>query len=161
MKIQEFLRQSPTMRILAAAREMEIAMRDILSGESLNLLQALVLVSLFFEEGTESRPSELHETFSTTKSHISHCISRLEELGFVKRSPEMKDRRACRVRLTAKGSEACRDLIRYFDRLQAASESALTPISLSTFLEALDTLVSVHSGAPERKEEEPFPVAPI
>lgn len=52
-------------------------------------------------------PGRLAETLVRTSGGMTKTVDRLERLGFVRRSPDPRDRRGVLVRLTAKGRRLC------------------------------------------------------
>src|SRR6185312_5462069 len=65
-----------------------------------------ILVRLSEAPSRSLRMSELAEASVSSKSRISHAVSRLEERGWVKRSECASDRRGQEAHLTPKGFAA-------------------------------------------------------
>ncbi len=83
MRIDAFLRESPMFAVNRAARRFESLAARVLAADDLGFLEALVLAALFFEAPRQVKPSQLAETFSTTRGNLSHCISSLEAKGLL------------------------------------------------------------------------------
>ena len=97
-----------------------------------------ILVRLSEAPERRLRMSRLASTSLSSRSRISHAVARLEEAGWVRRVPDLDDRRGLsaeltdagleRLRLAAPGHvETVRELL--FDRLDAAQLAALGEIS--------------------------------
>lgn len=134
MKIETYLRQSPLFEISWAARKFETHLAQQLGHGTVGLLEALVLVSIFFEKPLTVTPSCLAETFSTTRGNISHCISSLEAKGLVGRKIDPEDARAFRLLLKPQGKKIAMQLIRTLDRMQASFERTIGAKELETAL---------------------------
>ena len=61
-----------------AARRFEALAAQVFADDNLNFLEGLVLAAMFFEAPRPVRPSQLAETFATTRGNVSHCVSSLE-----------------------------------------------------------------------------------
>ena len=85
MRIETFLKESPMFCIALTARRFDSLTTQLLKADGLNFLEALILSTLFFESPAAVKPSQLAETFETTRGNVSHCISSLEAKGFVQR----------------------------------------------------------------------------
>jgi DNA-binding MarR family transcriptional regulator len=122
MRIEAFLKESPLFAVTSAARRLEGLTAQVLEGDNLSFLEALVLAALFFEAPQPVRPSSLAETFGTTRSHVSHCVSSLEAKGLLRRNIDPDDGRAYRLTLKPQGKRTAVRVIGAFDRLQRAFE---------------------------------------
>ncbi len=122
MRIEAFLKESPLFAVTSAARRLEGLTTQVLEGDNLSFLEALVLAALFFEAPHPVRPSSLAETFGTTRSHVSHCVSSLEAKGLLRRNIDPDDGRAYRLTLKPQGKRTAVRVIGAFDRLQRAFE---------------------------------------
>lgn len=118
MKIKSFLEESPLFAITRAARVLEASLNRSLSGEDLTFFQGLVLVAIFFEDPVLVNPSQLAESFSTTRGNMSHCLSSLEARGLVKRQIDPEDARVFRISIRPDGRKRAMRLIRTFDGIQ-------------------------------------------
>ena len=118
MRIEAFLRQSPLFAVRQASSRFEAHFARILRNRDISLMEALVLVSVFFEEPKRINPSNLAETLGVTRGNVSHCISTLEAKGMVRRRIDPDDARAIHVLLKPEGRSQAMRLIRTFDRLQ-------------------------------------------
>lgn len=125
MKIQKYLSQSPIFAINSSFEQIIPKINKRLKNEKLNLLQALVLTALFFEEKTEVTPSTLSEVFKTSRGNISHIISELESQGYVKRVVGVKDARQFKIELKSEGRKKALSLIKFFDKIQEVIELKL------------------------------------
>ncbi len=125
MKIKKYLQQSPVFALNSAYEAVIPALNKQLRKEKLNLLQGLVLTALFFEDNSDVNPSQLADIFQTSRGNMSHILSALEYLGFVKRVVNEKDARGFKIELKPDGRKKALTLIKFFDRLQNQFEKQL------------------------------------
>lgn len=118
MKIDKYLQQSPLFALNAAYETVITSLNREMRQEGLNLLQGLVLTSLFFEGRTDVTPSSLADVFRTSRGNISHIISSLEEKGYVRRRLDVEDARRFHLELKPEGRRKALHLIRFYDRWQ-------------------------------------------
>ena len=118
MRIQTFLEHSPVFAVRRAAQRLEADVARILGASGVTFLEALVLVSIFFEEPRAIKPSRLAATLHTTRGNVSHCISALEARGLLRRRIDPEDARALNLFLRPAGKSTAMRVIRTLDRLQ-------------------------------------------
>ncbi len=126
-----------------AARHFESLTARVLAADGLGFLEALVLAALFFEAPRQVKPSQLAETFSTTRGNVSHCISSLEAKGFLQRRIDPEDARAYLLSLKPQGKRCALRVIAAFDRLQKEFEQEVGKSALSETLKTVRKLESV------------------
>ena len=143
MKIEAFLEQSPLFAVTWAARKFESHIARLLADQNLNLLEALILVSILFEEPKRVSPSQLAAILSTTRGNISHCVSSLEGSGLLTRRIDPDDARGYQLFLKPQGRKAAMQVIRTFDRMQVAFEKTVDPAQMKT---AIDIIRRVESA---------------
>lgn len=122
MRIKKYLNHSPLFAINASYEALLPKIHRQLKEDKLNFLQGLVLTALFFEERKDVSPSELAEVFQTSRGNMSHILSHLESLGYVRRGLDDKDARRFRIELRPEGRKKAMSLIRFFDRQQEKFE---------------------------------------
>ncbi len=122
MRIDAFLQESPMFAVSRAARRFESMAARVLAADSLGFLEGLVLAAIFFDEPSLATPSQLAETFGTTRGNVSHCISSLEAKGLLQRMIDPADARSYQLALKPQGKKSALRVIRAFDKLQAAFE---------------------------------------
>lgn len=137
MRIDAFLRQSPMFSISLTARRFDILTARLLEADGLNFLEGLVLAALFFEAPAPVKPSQLAETFGTTRGNVSHCIASLEARGFVQRRIDPEDARAYHLSLKSQGKKSALRVIGSFDKAQNHFEEE---IGKSLLQETLDVI---------------------
>src|SRR5215210_7360580 len=118
MKIQQYINSS---LILAIGSNYDTVWRDLnaqLKQEHCNLLQAVILISIFFEQSERVTPSELAAIFRTTRGNVSHCISHLERRGFLKRVLDQQDARSYRLVIRPEGKKTAVRLIKIIHDLE-------------------------------------------
>ncbi len=145
MRIDAFLHESPMFAVSRAARRFEALAARTLAGadpgfDNLNFLGGLVLAALFFEAPRMVKPSQLAETFGTTRGTVSHCISSLEAKGLLQRRIDPRDARAYQLALKPQGRRCALRVIAAFDRLQKEFESEIGKTALGEMLKAIRKL---------------------
>ncbi|MGA2085960.1 MAG: MarR family transcriptional regulator, partial [Terracidiphilus sp.] len=99
MRIDAFLHESPMFAVNRAARRFESLAARALAADSLSFLEGLVLTAMFFEAPRPVKPSQLAETFGTTRGNVSHCVSSLEARELLQRRIDPEDARAYQLTL--------------------------------------------------------------
>lgn len=140
MRIETFLKQSPLFCIALTARRFSTLTNRLLEADGLNFLEALILSTLFFEPSAAIKPSQLAETFGTTRGNVSHCISSLEAKGFVQRKIDPDDARAYHLALKPQGRKAAIRVIGALDRAQREFEDQVGKDALQTALRVVRSL---------------------
>ena len=125
MRIEAYLKQSPLVQASRMARRMEASLNLQLGAEGLTVFEALVLAAIFLEGRGEVRPSLLAETFETTRSNVSHCVSSLEGKGLVERGVNEEDARAMRLTLKPLGKRRAVRVVGILDGLQRRFEEEI------------------------------------
>ena len=108
--------------------------------------EALVLAAIFFEKKGGIKPSELAETFQTTRGNVSHCISSLEAKGLVRRRIDPEDARAFQLVLQPAGRKRAARVVGILDRMQGQFEKELGVARLETMLRQMYAVEELCSG---------------
>jgi DNA-binding MarR family transcriptional regulator len=137
MRIEAFLRQSPIFQASRIARRMEASLNAILRDEGLTFFEALMLAAIFFEKKGGIKPSDLAETFETTRGNVSHCVSSLEAKGLVRRRIDPEDARSFRLTLQSVGKRRAVRVVGIFDRMQTHFEEKMGVAKLTGMLEQM------------------------
>jgi DNA-binding MarR family transcriptional regulator len=137
MRIEAFLRQSPVFQASRIARRMEASLNVILRDEGLTFFEALMLAAIFFEKKGGIKPSDLAETFQTTRGNVSHCVSSLEAKGLVRRRIDAEDARSFRLVLQPLGKRRAVRAVGIFDRMQTHFEKSVGAAKLAGTLEQM------------------------
>lgn len=140
MRIDAFLHQSPMFAVNRAARRFESLAARALAADDLGFLEGLVLAALFFEAPRVVKPSQLADTFSTTRGNISHCVTSLEAKGLLQRRIDPEDARAYLLTLKPHGKKCAMRVIGAFDKLQKEFENEIGKAALAEMLRALHRL---------------------
>lgn len=140
MRIDAFLQESPMFAVARAARQFEALSSRMLAADDLNFLEGLVLAALFFEAPRSVKPSQLAETFGTTRGNISHCVSSLEARGYLQRKIDPEDARAYLLSLLPQGKKCALRVIAAFDGLQKEFEKETGKAALGEMLRTLRKL---------------------
>jgi DNA-binding MarR family transcriptional regulator len=143
MRIEAFLRESPMFTVKHAARHFDRMAAEAFAADNLGLMEGLVLAAIFFEAPRPIKPSDLAETFSTTRGNISHAISSLEAKDFVQRRIDPSDARAYLLTLKPSGRKCAIRVIASFDRLQREYELKVGRTALASALELIRALESL------------------
>jgi DNA-binding MarR family transcriptional regulator len=137
MRISAFLKESPMFAVSRAARRFEGLATRALQADDLSFLEGLVLAALFFEAPVQVKPSQLAETFGTTRGSVSHCISSLEAKGLLQRRIDPEDARAYQLALKTGGKKCALRVIAIFDNLQREFEFEIGKSALADMLKSL------------------------
>jgi DNA-binding MarR family transcriptional regulator len=146
MRIDAFLNESPMFAVNRAARRFDSLTTKVLAGDSLGFLEGLVLAAIFFEAPQPVKPSQLAETFGTTRGNVSHCLSSLEAKGLLQRKIDPRDARAFQITLKPQGKKCAMRVIGAFDRLQKDFEEEIGKASLREMLKALRKLEALFAA---------------
>ena len=150
MRIQAYLEKSPVYQIRRAAQVLTAQVEEMLEGSpegrDLSFLEALLLVSIFLEDPQPAQPSRLADTFSTTRGHISHCISSLEAKGLVRRRIDPEDTRAFQLTLKPYGRKRALELIAILDRLQRQLERRIGAAEIESALSVIGQVERICSS---------------
>src|SRR5579859_4204399 len=130
MRIDAFLRESPMFAVNRAARRFEALTAQVLAADDLGFLEGLVLAAMFFESPQPIKPSQLAETFGTTRGNVSHCVSSLEAKGLLQRRIDPEDARAYLLTLKPAGKRCALRVIGAFDKLQKGFEDEIGKAAL-------------------------------
>jgi DNA-binding MarR family transcriptional regulator len=140
MRIDAFLNESPMFAVNRAARRFESLAAQVFAADNLSFMEGLVLAALFFEAERTVKPSELAETFATTRGNISHCVSSLETKGLLQRKIDPEDARAYQLTLKPLGKKCAVRVIGAFDKLQRKFEQEIGKAALGEMLMVLRKL---------------------
>lgn len=140
MRIDAFLRESPMFAVNRAARRFEALTAEVLAADELSFFEGMVLAALFFEAPAPVKPSQLAETFGTTRGNVSHCVSSLEAKGLLQRTIDPEDARAYRLTLKPPGKRTAVRVIGAFDKLQKRFEEEIGKTALNNMLKAIARL---------------------
>ena len=140
MRINAFLFESPMFAVTRAARRLDALAVRALAADQLSFLEGLVLAALFFEAPKLVKPSQLAETFGTTRGTVSHCVSSLEAKGYLQRKIDPEDARAYQLSLKPQGKRCALRVIAAFDKLQKEFESDIGKAALAEMLRVIGKL---------------------
>jgi DNA-binding MarR family transcriptional regulator len=140
MRIDAFLHESPMFAVNRAARRFESLTIKVLASDRLGFLEGLVLAAIFFEAPRPVKPSQLAETFGTTRGNVSHCVSSLEAKGLLQRKIDPKDARAYQLTLKPQGRRCALRVIGAFDKLQKEFEGEVGKATLTEMLKSIRKL---------------------
>jgi len=146
MRIDAFLDESPLFAINRAARRFESLTAQVLAADALGFLEGLVLAAMFFEAPKLVKPSQLAETFGTTRGNVSHCVSSLEAKGLLQRKIDPEDARAYQLTLKPQGKKCALRVIAAFDKLQKELEEEVGRTALSNMLKAVRKLEALYAS---------------
>ncbi len=137
MKIQKYVEKSLLFAIGTSYDAIWRNLNTQLKKEECNFLQAMILISLFFEESETVTPSRLADTFYTSRGNLSHCVTYLEKRGWVKRQLDEKDARSYQVILKPEGRKVATRLIKVIDRIEDFFEDSFGKQPLSSTITSL------------------------
>lgn len=140
MRIDAFLQQSPMFAVNRAARRFESLTAQVLAADNLSFLEGLVLAAMFFEAPRLIKPSQLADTFGTTRGNVSHCVSSLEAKELLQRKIDPEDARAYLLTLRPQGKKCAVRVIGVFDKLQKEFEHEIGKSALAEMLKNMRKL---------------------
>lgn len=147
MRIDAFLRESPMFAVNRAARRFNAFVDKALAADSLSFIEGLVLVAILFEAPRQIKPSQLAETFATTRANISHSVSSLEAKGLLQRRIDPEDARAYLLALKPAGRKCAMRVIRAHDRIQQGFEKEVGRPALAEALKVIRALEAMAERA--------------
>jgi DNA-binding MarR family transcriptional regulator len=89
--------------IVATLRLRQRLHRELTEGHAVSLADYEVFVCLSLAPDGQARMSDLADQLGSTKSRLSHQISKLEAAGLVRRTPDPDDKRGVLTQLTDAG----------------------------------------------------------
>jgi DNA-binding MarR family transcriptional regulator len=146
MRIESFLKESPVFQISRSARRLDGLLNRILREEEVTFFEALVLAAIFFEKKRGIKPSELAETFQSTRGNVSHCVSSLEAKGLVRRRVDPEDARALHLTLQPAGRKRAARVVGILDRMQSQFEGISRPPDFEAMLAQMLIIESLCTG---------------
>jgi DNA-binding MarR family transcriptional regulator len=87
--------------------------------------------------------SELHRVFGTKRSTLTSIFDRLEERGWVTRSPSKRDRRVVLIDLTDQGRKRADAVQESVEQLESGINRAITPGELQGFIAVMSAITAV------------------
>jgi DNA-binding MarR family transcriptional regulator len=135
------------LRLLKATRLVEGSLRERMRAERGMTLPRFDVMAALYRAREGLRMSDLSGVLMVSNGNVTGIVDRLEAEGLVERAAVAGDRRATRVRLTARGRDAFEDMAEehevWVDRLLAG----LTPAETETAGRLLEKLAgSVMAG---------------
>jgi DNA-binding MarR family transcriptional regulator len=146
MRIDAFLSESPMFAVNRAARRFEALTTQVLVQDGLGFIEGLVLAAIFFEAPRPVKPSQLAETFGTSRGNVSHCVSSLEAKGLLQRRIDPADARAYQLTLKPQGKKCALRVIGAFDKLQKEFEDEVGKTSLGDMLKTIRRLEALFAA---------------
>jgi DNA-binding MarR family transcriptional regulator len=142
MRIEAFLRESPMFTVKHTARCFDALAAKEFAVDGLGFTEGLLLAAAFLEAPHPIRPSQLAETFGTTRGNVSHAISSLEAKNFIQRKIDPSDARGYLLSLKPSGKKCALRVIASFDRMQQTFEQKVGKASLGQALNIIRALES-------------------
>jgi DNA-binding MarR family transcriptional regulator len=143
MRIDVFLHQSPMFAVNRAARRFDALASETFAADGLSFFEGLILAAIFFEAPVPVKPSQLAETFGTSRGNVSHSVSSLEAKELLQRKIDPEDARAYQLTLKPHGKRCALRVISAFDGLQNQFEQELGKTALSDMLKAIRKLEDI------------------
>jgi len=125
MKIKKFVHESPLVGIMAAQLQLNRVLVEKFSAIDLSYLEAMVLVTIFFEGNRKIGPSEIARSLFYPLPRVSTAISQLHNNGLITRALLDEDSRKYSIILSAKGRHKASKAVGIFDSLQISVEESL------------------------------------
>lgn len=125
MRISNFMQKSPVVPLIFIGQELQSNLGASLQKINLNIIDALVLVSIFFEERL-CKPSEIATNLDISRSQVSQSLKRLEFAGLIERTLNKTDSRISNLRITVSGKNRSIKVIKIFDEITEKIELILS-----------------------------------
>lgn len=142
MKIKKYTEISPSFKIFTTISKLNRSIQHQL--KEVNYLQAMIILAIYFEKNSEVQPKNLSETLDISKSLVSHNLSQLESLKFIKRVTMKQDARCFSLLLTPQGEVLARRLVSYFEQLQKRTELLFTEKGARELAQQIKKLADLH-----------------
>ena len=142
MRIEAYLRESPMFTVKTAARHFDVMASAAFAEDNLGFTEGLVLAAAFLELPKSTRPSQLADTFATTRGNVSHAVSSLEAKGLVQRKIDPLDARGYLLTLKPAGRKCAIRVVGAFDKMQRNFEKQVGKVHLENALRVIRTLQS-------------------
>lgn len=140
MKIHQYVQNSLLLAINSGYGTIWRDLNSKLKDENCNLLQALILISIFFEPAETVIPSKLAQVLNATRGNISHNISDLEKKGYLKRALDERDARSYRLVLQPEGKKTAVKLIKVVDELEKYFENRFGKETINEMIRCIGLL---------------------
>jgi DNA-binding MarR family transcriptional regulator len=143
MRIDAFLNESPMFAISRASRRFDMLASQTLGADDLSFFEGLLLAAVYFETPKPAKPSQLAETFGTTRSNVSHCVASLEAKGLLQRKIDPSDARAYQLSLKPQGKKCAQRTVSAFEKLQRGFEREIGTPAITEMLNTIRRLEGV------------------
>ncbi len=140
MRIEAYLRESPMFVVKGAARHFDALAAEAFAADDLGFTEGLVLAATFLEESQQTKPSQLADTFGTTRGNVSHAVSSLEAKGLVQRKIDPIDARGYLLTLKPAGKKCAVRVVGAFDKMQRNFEKQVGKEPLAKALSIIRAL---------------------
>ncbi|OOM76209.1 transcriptional repressor MprA [Clostridium puniceum] len=105
--------------------------RNKINTENISWFQYDLLESLYRTNG--SRPAELSNSLSVSRSKISKGLKTLKEIGYIRQEKNNSDARELKTELTDKGFKFLKEIQKGHEHLAKIASSTLTPNEQALF----------------------------
>jgi DNA-binding MarR family transcriptional regulator len=148
MSVRSVTPPRPLPALLLQVKEAAIhKMRDRLAAEGYgDIREGYGCVFGFIDIDEGSRLTDLAERSGLTKQAVGEVIPELEQLGYVTREPDPRDRRAKIIKLTPKGRDACLTGRRLFAEIEAEWAEQFGEELLAALREAAEQIAAAERG---------------
>jgi DNA-binding MarR family transcriptional regulator len=140
VRIEAYLRESPMFAVKGAVKHFDALTAKAFAADHLGFTEGLVLAATFLEESQQTRPSQLADTFGTTRGNVSHAVSSLEAKGLIERRIDPVDARGYVLTLRPAGKKCAVRVVGAFDRMQREFERRVGRAKLAAALEVIHEL---------------------
>jgi DNA-binding MarR family transcriptional regulator len=147
MKIRQYVGKSLLFALGSGYEKIWRGFSSSLRKEEVNFLQAVILISMLFEEESEKpvTPSSLADALRTSRGNISHCISALEKGNFLKRAFDPKDARRYQLTLRPEGRRTALRLMKIIDQTESFFEKKFGEKSVQDTIDSISAFEKAYS----------------
>jgi DNA-binding MarR family transcriptional regulator len=146
MKIKSFTQQSPLFTVYSCHNAIQAFYAKSLKSYNVNFVQAMILLTIYFEGNSKITPSLLVNNLGISKSSVSQALSILEEDGWLKRKIDQNDARSLSLILTNEGHSRASDLISVFHGIEKTFEKKLGKSQIKNLCDSLNEIGEILSN---------------
>ncbi len=126
MKIKNFVEKSIVSSLYMVTGSFQKSLEIELEKIGLNYIEALVLSALFFENDKENiGPTRLANVLGIKKARSSQALTKLQNLGYIRRELSETDSRRVKIVLEPIGRKVAMNVVKMFNKMEDRLENIL------------------------------------
>lgn len=120
--------------------------------DEVTVMHGHILGYLYYNSDHDIYPRDIAKEFEVGKSSVTNVLQLMEEKGYLTRTPDEKDGRLKKLRLTRKGEEIHLQTIELIDKLHEDMEAGITEEERQVFFRVVEKMRK-NAAKSEKKEE--------